>query len=226
MKWMFAILLVINILFFTVMRFAGNQGADTPQGHEPVKAEKIKLLAEPYKKSEGTGKSQTTNVARPDVCLEWGTFSGIDAKRAVQALDKLQVSNKQIPHNKAEKPKGFWVYIPPRKTLPEAQNKMAELKGLGIQDAFIIREGSTWKYAVSLGIFSTAESATKYLEKLREKGVRSAAAGPRSAEADAISFQFKDGGESLAATLTKLKLDFPGSELKALECGKPVEAGQ
>ncbi|HUW49494.1 MAG TPA: SPOR domain-containing protein [Sulfuricella sp.] len=226
MKWIFAILLVINILFFAVMRLAGSHGTDSQQGHEPVKAEKIKLLAEPYKKSESTEKSgEVANVVKPNVCLEWGAFSGNEVKRAAQALEKLQLGSKQIQH-KAEKPNGYWVYISPRKTLQEAQNKIAELKGLGIQDAFIIRDGSKWKYAVSLGIFSTVESAAKYLEQLREKGVRSAASGPRSQEADAIAFQIKDVSDSMTAALTKLKLDFPGSELKALECGKPDGAGQ
>lgn len=226
MKWIFAILLVINVLLFTVMRLASDHGTDPQQGHEPVKAEKIKLLAEPDKKPEPTEKSEdATSVAKPDVCLEWGAFSGNEVKRVSQALEKLQLGSKQIQY-KAEKPKGYWVYISPRKTLPEAQNKMAELKELGIQDAFIIREGSKWKYAVSLGIFSTAESAAKYLEQLREKGVRSAASGPRSQEVDAIAFQIKDVSDSMAATLTKLKLDFPGSELKAVECRKPDGAGQ
>ncbi|MDD5241402.1 MAG: SPOR domain-containing protein [Sulfuricella sp.] len=226
MKWIFAILLVINVLFFTVMRLASSHGTESLQGHEPVKAEKIKLLAEPVKKPEPTEKpGEVIGVAKPNVCLEWGTFSGNEAKRAAQALEKLQLGSKQIQH-KAEKPKGYWVYIAPRKTLLEAQNKMAELKGLGIQDAFIIREGSKWKYAVSLGIFSTAESAAKYLGQLHEKGVKAAISGSRSQEVDAIAFQIKDVSDSMAATLTKLKLDFPGSELKALECKKPDDAVQ
>ena len=67
------------------------------------------------------------------------------------------------------------------------------------------------KYAISLGIFSTVEAAAKYLEQLREKGVRSAVSGPRTQEIDAIAFQIKDVGDSHDRALTKLKLDFPGS---------------
>lgn len=221
MKWILAILLVVNVLFFTVMRLASNHGVDPQQEHEPVKAEIIKLLAEPVKKPESTEKSgEATGTVKSDACLDWGAFSGNEAKRAAQALDKLQLGSKPMQH-KAEKLKGFWVYIPPRKTLQDAQNKITELKDLGIPDSYIIRDGLKWKHAISLGIFPTAESAIKYLEQLRAKGVKSAVSGARSQEADAIAFQFKDVNESVAATLTKLKPDFPGSELKAVECRKP-----
>lgn len=226
MKWILALLLVVNVAFFAVMRLASDHGADARHEHEPVKAEKIKLLAEPVKKSDATEKTEEAmGAAKPDACLEWGAFSGNEAKRAAQALDKLQLGSKPIQH-KADKAKGFWVYIPPRKTLLDAQNKMTELKGLGIQDSFIILDGLKWKNAISLGIFPSAELATKHLEQLRAKGVKSAVSGPRSQEADAVVFQIRDASESAVAKLAKLKLDFPGSELKAMECRKPDGAGQ
>lgn len=226
MKWILAILLVVNALFFTVTRLASDHGADSQQEHVPVKAEKIKLLAEPVKKADSTEKSdEATGAVKSDTCLEWGAFSGNEAKRAAQALDKLQLGSKPIQH-KAEKLKGFWIYIPPRKTLLEAQNKMTELKDLGIQDSFIIPDGLKWKNAISLGTFPSAELAAKHLEQLRGKGVKSAVSGPRSQEADAVAFQIKDAGDSATAALAKLKLDFPGSELKSMTCRKPDGAGQ
>lgn len=226
MKWILALLLVVNVAFFVVMRLASDHGADARQEHEPVKAEKIKLLAELDKKPDSMEKSgETAGAAKPDVCLEWGFFSGDGAKRAAQALEKLQLGSKQMQH-KGESPKDFWVYISPRKTLLEAQNKMAELKSLGIQDSFVVPDGAKWKYAISLGTFPSAESAAKHLEQLRAKGVKSAIIGPRSQEADAVVFQIRDARDSAAATLAKLKLDFPGSELKAMECRKPDGAGQ
>lgn len=234
MKWIFAILLVINILFFTVMQLNSSHGRETMLGHEPVKAEKIKLLAEPQKAPElalamseasvKSGDSAPVEV-KPEICLEWGQFSGDTLKRAVQALEKLHLGETFIQHN-AEKSGGYWVYVTPRKTLQEAQKKVAELKQLGVQESYIVREPSVMQYAISMGIFSTAEVAAKYLDQLREKGVKSAVSGPRIQEIDATVFQIKDSGESMTAQLTKLKQDFPGSELKAIECRKPVKEGQ
>lgn len=233
MKWIFAILLVINILFFTVMRLGSSHGGEPMRGHEPVKAEKIKLLAEPKKApelalsaSEGSAMSgdRAPVAAKSEICLEWGQFSGDTLKRVAQALEKLQLGEKLIQH-KAEKSGGYWVYVTPRKTLQEAQKKADELKRLGVQESYIVREPSAMQYAISLGIFSTAEAATKYLDQLHEKGVKSAISGPRTQEIDATVFQIKDSGESMTAQLTKLKLNFPGSELKAVECRKPAKEG-
>jgi aspartokinase len=233
MKWIFAILLIINILFFTVMQLGSGYAKEPLRGHETVKAEKIKLLAEPQKtpalvlamseSSVKTGDGASVE-AKSEACLEWGQFSGDTLRRVSVALEKLQLGEKLIQH-KAEKTGGYWVYITPRKTLLEAQKKVNELKQLGVQESYIIRESSAMQYAISLGIFSTAEAATKYLDQLRGKGVKSAISGPRTQEIDAIVFQIKDSGETMTAQLTKLKQDFPGSELKAVECRKPAKEG-
>lgn len=234
MKWIFAILLVINVLFYTVMQLNSSHGREPMRGHEPFKAEKIKLLAEPQKAPEialamleaPVKSGDNTPVAvKPEICLEWGQFSGDTLKRVAQALEKLQLGEKLIQH-KAEKSGGYWVYVTPRKTLQEAQKKVDELKQLGVLESYIVREPSVMQYAISMGIFSTPEAAAKYLDQLREKGVKSAVSGPRTQEIDATVFQIKDSGESMTAQLTKLKLDFPGSELKAVECRIPVKEGQ
>jgi hypothetical protein len=233
MKWIFAILLVINILFFTVMQLGNSHGREPMRGHEPVKAEQIKLLAEPpnapepaLSMSESSAKGANAPVeAPPEICLEWGQFSGDTLTRAAQALEKLRLGE-ELVQRKAEKPGGFWVYVTPRKTLQEAQKKADELKQFGVQDSYIVREPSAMQHAISLGIFSTAEAAAKYLDQLRAKGVKSAISGPRTQEIDATVFQFKDSGEAMTAQLAKLKLDFPDSELKAVECRKPVKEGQ
>lgn len=234
MKWIFAILLVINILFFTVMQLGNSHGRESMRGHDPVKAEQIKLLAEPpnapapvpsMPESPAKPGADAHVEARPEICLEWGQFSGDALKRAAQALETLQLGE-ALAQRKAEKSGGFWVYVTPRKTLQEAQKKADELKQFGVQDSYIVREPSAMQHAISLGIFSTAEAAAKYLDQLRARGVRSAVSGPRTQEIDATIFQIKDGSEAMTAQLAKLKLDFPGSELKAVECRKPVKEEQ
>ncbi len=219
MKWIFAILLGINILFFTVMNLGNSHDRETLRGHEPVKAENIKLLAEPPLKTD-PALAMPSIPAKPELCLEWGLFSGDDLRRAEQALETLKLGSKLVQY-KTVKPDGYWVYITPRRTLQEAQKKEEELKNLGVPESFIIRENSKWQYAISLGIFATEEAALKFLAQLRDKGVKSAVSGPRNQATDVASFQIKDTSETITAAVTKLKLDFPGSELKAVECRKP-----
>lgn len=228
MKWIFAILLVINLLFFAAMQLGDSHGREPARGHEPVRAEEIRLLPGPPQAPKLTPATpdvpnkpaEAATEAKPVVCLEWGAFSGSELKRAELTLEKLQLGDK-LARYPAGKPEGYWVYIAPRKTLQEAQKKADELKKLGVRDSFIIRESPKWQNAISLGIFSSEAAAAKFLAQLRNKGVKTAVAGPRGVEADATVFQVKDAGDSTTAALAKLKLDFPGSELKAVECRKP-----
>ncbi len=228
MKWIFAILLVVNVAFFGMMQLGGNRTAEAARGHEPVQAEKIRLLPEAPAKPEpapaapgAPNKPAETAAAEPKpvVCLEWSVFSADDAKRATQALDKLQLGDK-LAQYPATKQDGYWVYMAPRKTLQEAQKKVEELKRRGVQDSFIMRDGLKWQYAISLGVFSTEEAAAKYLGQLREKGVNTAVSAPRTHDTGSVVFQARDSSDGMAAALAKLKLDFPGSELKATECRK------
>lgn len=232
MKWIFVILLLANLVFYAVMHLGSVTPRDGMRGHEPVKADQVKLLPEPAQQPPlaltMSGVADKSNEAppqaKPEVCLEWGQFSGEALSRATQALDKLQLGERLEPR-KAEKTGGYWVYVAPRKTLPEAQKKTDELKQLGVTESYIIREGKM-QFAISLGIFSTEEAASKYLEQLRVKGVKSAVTGPRTQEIDATIFHIKDSSDATSAQLAKLKLDFPGSELKAVECRKPAGEGQ
>jgi len=76
-----------------------------------------------------------------------------------------------------------------------------------------------WRHAISLGVFSTQEAADKYLAELRTKNnVKSAKSGPRTLEEGHASMLIKASGENLESDLVKLKLDFPGTELKAVPC--------
>lgn len=228
MKWIFAILLLINILFFSIMESGRSHGTESMRGHEPVKADKIILLAVPPKAPAAevaikSGVGAPPEV-KPEICLEWGSFTGETLKHVSQALDKLQLGEKLMQH-KAEKSGGYWVYVTPRKSLQEAQKKMEELKRAGVRESYILRESSTMQYAISLGIFSTVEASNKFLSQMRDKGVKSAVSGPRTQEIDATVFQIKDSSESMTTQLTKLKQDFPGSELKAVECRKSIKEG-
>ncbi|MDR3351667.1 MAG: SPOR domain-containing protein [Zoogloeaceae bacterium] len=97
----------------------------------------------------------------------------------------------------------WWVFIPPLSDRQAAVRKVGELKNLGVAESFIINDGPQ-RFAISLGVFSRAETAQAYLARLREKGVRSAQAGPRLTEK---SHQLEVRGDALA--LVPLRLNQP-----------------
>jgi hypothetical protein len=91
---------------------------------------------------------------------------------------------------------------------------------LGIQDSFVMQENNKWRYAVSLGVFSSEEGASKYLALLRGRGVKSAAMAPRGQDGAHARLMLTLRKENQGAAVAKLVLDYPGSELKAVSCSQ------
>ncbi len=216
MRWTFALLLIANIAFFTVMQLSqGRPDGDSMASHAPFNAEKIHLLQE----TELTP-VQEQPAAPLLVCLEWGVFPKPELERAQNALKPLQLGEKAVTvRNAPEKTSKYWVYISPLKSRADAQKKQEELKGLGIEDSLVMQDNNKWRHAISLGVFSTQEAADKYLAELRTKNnIKSAKSGPRTLDAGVASLLIKASGENLEADLVRLKQDFPGTELKAVPC--------
>jgi hypothetical protein len=219
-KWLFYLLLLANVVFFASMQLVTGDNGEAALVRRQFNAEKIKLLnpkealailaLKPAVKLENA-------PARPAACMEWGVFSGTDLARAQDVLDKLQLGE-SLSLRSSEETVGYWVYIPPLKTKKDAENKIAELKALGIGEYFLMQDNSPWRNAISLGVFKSEELARNYLAKLQAKGVKSAVIGERNHQVKRTLFQIRDAGDALATTLAELQRDFPGSELKAVEC--------
>lgn len=150
-------------------------------------------------------------------CLEWGTFGAGELKSAESALETLQLGERLTSHD-VQLVAGFWVYIPPLKNKVEVDRKIAELERLGVKDYYAVEGQGPMKNAISLGIFRTEEAATGYLEGLQQKGVRSARAGNREHRVTQTAFVIRAPEVALTAKLAELRLQFPGTELRAVDC--------
>ncbi len=150
-------------------------------------------------------------------CLEWGTFGAGELKSAQSALEMLKLGEQLTSHD-VQVVAGFWVYIPPLKNKGEVDRKIAELERLGVKDYYAVEGQGPMKNAISLGIFRTEEAATGYLERLQQKGVRSARAGNREHRVTQTAFVVRAPDVALTAKLAELRLQFPGSELRAVDC--------
>ena len=157
--------------------------------------------------------------AAKTACLEWGPFSSTDLKTAQAALEQLQPPM-PVTQRDVQTVVGFWVYIPPLETRGEVDRKIAELRRLGVEEYYAVESQGPMRNAISLGIFKTEEAANAYLERLREKGVHSARAGSREHRVMQTVLVLHDPDIAFAAKLAELKQQFPGSELKALQCAK------
>jgi hypothetical protein len=151
------------------------------------------------------------------VCLEWGNFGAADVPRVQAALDSLAFGERPRRAEVAVAT-SYWVYIPPLKSRPELDRKTLELKDRGVTDYAPILEAGRWRYAISLGVFRNEEGARKQLAVLRQKGVRSAQIGEREQRIAQTAFVVRDPTEAQSAQLVNLKGQYPGSELRAVDC--------
>jgi hypothetical protein len=239
-KWILGLLLLANIVFFAVMRFGGTltQDADMPSVQAEISPDKIRLMSEvlPAVSEVAAAKPiapapQSAVAASAPViilsplaaavpakqCLEWGEFSGSGLAQVQSALDGLQLGDKIKPRT-VEHASGFWVYIPPLKNHAEVQNKLKQLKQLGVSEHFVVQEEGAWLNAISLGVFRTEESAQKFLSGLRAKGVRSAKVGERMSKLKFTLFYFAGVEAATTDKVRALQKNYPDSEIKMLGC--------
>jgi hypothetical protein len=222
MKWLLWVLLLVNVVLLAYFKLVFQPQSEPMPGHPAIDPARLKIvtaeeLARLPKKGESATPAVTTSaVPLVAACYEWGSFAGADAARAKAALDRLGLqatARLQVPQEAVR----YWVYIPPRESLEKAQEKVNEIKALGIEESFIVQEPK-WRNAISLGVFKTEASASKYVEDLHNRGIRSAIKGPRNHEGGQTGYTINNILPAQAEEIGRLKPDFPGSELKQVNC--------
>ncbi|HYL18739.1 MAG TPA: SPOR domain-containing protein [Burkholderiales bacterium] len=209
MRVIFFLLLLANIGVAGYAWYASRQAnPDASLVDQQLNADRIRIT---------TARPMVPAVPAKAACLEWGSFGAADVKPAQAALDALQLGSRVIAHD-VQVIVGFWVYIPPLDGKAEVDRKIAELRKLGVPEYYAVDAPGPMHNAISLGIFKTEEAANKYLDSLQQKGVRSARVGSRDHRVTQTAFLVRDPDVALTAKLAELRLQFPGSELKAAEC--------
>ena len=193
MRIVIFLLVLVNLLFFVWSRYLGSDDFNTLQADQSLRADQIHFVSNdrppeimlPVVSPEQILSGEPNNM---NVCTALSDLSRVDAdaieRLFVEKLPTFKLSRTDTPGHS-----NYWVHIPPFKTRREAENKVAELRNLGIRDYFIQPEGNN-SFAISLGLFSTRLSADSALEALKEKGVRLAriAERPRRLALSRIEF--------------------------------------
>ncbi|WP_353155691.1 SPOR domain-containing protein [Herminiimonas fonticola] len=165
------------------------------------------------------------NLARADkisnvlACTEVGNFDAAEAKRFETQLASLTLGER-LTRRAIQESARHMVYIPPQADKDAAEKKAGELKRLGVNDFFVIQDGSALQWGISLGIFKSEEAARNHLNALNQKGVRSARMGTHSPNANKIAFQLRGLDTAAKNSVVKIKGNFPRQELR--ECVGPA----
>jgi hypothetical protein len=217
MRTLFFLLLLANVAFLAWSRFAGapDAGGDPLPMARQIEPEKLKIISPADLPAAAQKPAPPPPAPPPVACLEWGSFTVADAPRAEKALEPLALGTR-LAQRRSEEATSWWVFIPPQSTRQSALKKTAELRALGVKDYFIVQEEGDHRWAVSLGVFRSAEAAQARLAALRGQGVRTAEVGPRETVAAKVWYQVTSVDAPLQARLRDLARQLEGSELK--EC--------
>ncbi|MDR0674280.1 MAG: SPOR domain-containing protein [Zoogloeaceae bacterium] len=156
-----------------------------PPGEDPVELDSSpKATAEPAVPPSAAVTPPSASVVA-DACIRINELAPDMAVQLAGQATILRLKATQI-----EAANAWWVFIPPQADRAAAEKKAGELTQLGIRD-FFITNNAPQQFAISLGIFSTEESAHKHLEGLRAKGVKSARVGRRRLEKTQQSLEIR-----------------------------------
>jgi len=213
MRWVFLVLLAVNIGFgvFVYLR----DKAPNPDAQLialQMNADKVRIVP-PRPAPAPAPVTASARVA----CAEWGGFGASELARAQNALDRLALGAR-ARRVEVSVTAGYWVFIPPQRSQAAMERKLTELKELRVSEYFPLLDPGRWRYAISLGVFRSEEGAARYLAQLRQKGVRSATVGEREQRVTQTAFQISAPTEEESAKFAELKNEFPGTELRAVEC--------
>ncbi|TAN56772.1 MAG: SPOR domain-containing protein [Betaproteobacteria bacterium] len=210
MRALFLLLIAANLGFYawTQQLDPREQGLDPEPMARQIEPEKLKILSP----AELLARS---SAGRRGACAEWGGFTAAEAARAEQALAPLALGAR-LAQRRSEETAHWWVFLPPQGSRQGAQRKLDELKALGVEEYFVMQEEGRLRWAISLGVFRTQESARVRLDALTAKKVRGAQIGERDTQVTKLWFQVLDADEALLARLKALAQEFPASEVR--EC--------
>lgn len=148
-------------------------------------------------------------------CVEFSGIPAADATRAREAFAGLRLGDR-LTERRVEDVSRFWVFVPPTPDRRGAENAIAQIRRLGVNDVSIRPDN-----AISLGVFSTEEAARRFLASLQAKGVKGAEVGPFVKELREVTMLIREPDTETVARLAILQRDFAASRLRAVPCTAP-----
>ena len=125
-------------------------------------------------------------------CVEVGEFNKAEATLFEMQLLVLSLNPDNIAVAPVMEGARFMVHVPPLADQSAADAKVAELQRQGVKNLFVIREQSALRWAISLGVFSTREAATRFVEDLGKTGVSGLQITPRGTASERLLYRISN----------------------------------
>lgn len=146
------------------------------------------------------------------ICRAYGPT---DEERAARLREALEASAANVDMQRSELGASYLVYVPPSATFADAQQRLADLRRIGRDDAFLIQEGQ-YRLGISLGVFRAESVARAFATQVAEAGepeVQVAARPPIQVRVRLQARWSEPGAESIA-TMLGAQFDLPVRECR------------
>ena len=221
MKLAFLLLVLVNLLLFAWQQGAfgryGDGGREPERVARHIEPERIRVLTEKdvqalRERAKQASGALDLNLAQ--ACVEFGDFSAGEAARVEKALAALAPAVKVVA-SPVEAPGWYMVYLPPFKTLAEAERRAEDLRKLGVKDMLVMNENSALRFAISLGSFRDPNAAKAHLAALEKTGIKGVRIADRPSTVTLTRFQLRDLDAAAAQQLATLRGEFPAQSVRA-----------
>lgn len=146
------------------------------------------------------------------VCRAYGPT---DEERAARLRAALDASGATVDVQRTEQGASYLVYLPPSATFAEAQQRLADVRRIGRDDAFLIQDGP-YRLGVSLGLYraeSVARNFAAQVAEAGEPGVQVAARPPIQVRVQ-LEAHWSDPDAESIATMLGAQFDLPARDCR------------
>lgn len=219
MKWIAGALLLLNLLAGAYSFWSQSQSGAQAVAYSPVNAEKIVLLSARLENGAIPASPRSDGQASGEpICVEWRGLGEADLERARQAIKSLAaqrvLSAEELPVDRM-----YWVIFPPLPSEAASQVKLKEFIALKVKDPFIIKDGN-WKHGISFGLYSTEDTARRYMRELEGKGVSGLRLETKPRQGTAYYYLVRSEDAATLRDLDDIRQSLPATTLTRVACKK------
>lgn len=215
MKWFVWGLLVLNLVVAGYFIAGSRWPTHSAEQNAALHAERLSLRSQ-SRSGEAPRNPQAAQAQNEALCVEW---RGLDAEEFARAREQLKTLAGERVMSFTEVPLStrHWVIFPPLPSAQSAVDKLAELTAVGVQDAFVVKDG-TWRNALSLGLYANTEAAGRRVDELEAKGVLGTQIELLPKQGTDFYFVIKSEDPDALKSLSDIKQPYTNSRLSRVAC--------
>lgn len=150
-------------------------------------------------------------------CYELGPFPEDEGHEEIDAFLASLAIGADARSEEVEVISNYWVFVPALASADEANKLLAEIRGAGVQDSYVIEAGAH-KNSVSLGLFREVDAARAREKQLRELGF-DVQMQPRKQSAKMVYLRLsREAGEAFSRVSEQFSQRFPDDKYRAVAC--------